>query len=132
VDGASVGDASIVLPSEEGSVGLGRKWLVSALGIAHPAVDDSLQALSEVLTNAITYGVGRDVHICCRQIDGYLEIAVINEVSPGGVRPQKQLLGEMAEHGRGLVLVDAYSESWGVVEMAASRRVMVWFRVRSA
>jgi anti-sigma regulatory factor (Ser/Thr protein kinase) len=123
------------LPSENGSVRDGRRWLreelTGSLGADHPAIDGALQALSEVLTNAVLYGTGSDVRVSCSFADRGVVVTVENQAAPDGPRPRRGSLGqaaETAESGRGLVLVSAYCAEWGWEETPGSG-VRVWFRL---
>ncbi|NVI88568.1 ATP-binding protein [Actinomadura sp. BRA 177] len=123
------------LVAEVGSVAVGRRWLRDVLepefGEGHPKVDDTLQALSEVLTNAVLYGTGRHVRVTCTVDGDGAEVAVHNDGRAGGMRPQRQNAAPDAEGGRGLDLVAAFSDQWGI-KLIPPDEVKVWFRVRFA
>lgn len=123
------------LAAEVESVAVGRRWLRDVLerefGQGHPKVDDALQALSEVLTNAVLYGAGPHVRLTCTVDGDGAEVAVDNDGRAGGVRPQRQNAAPDAEGGRGLDLVAAFSDQWGI-KLMPQDEVKVWFRVRFA
>ncbi|MEU8344605.1 ATP-binding protein [Spirillospora sp. NPDC048832] len=130
---ASAGEGALRLPAEVESVPEGRRWLRDVLeqqfGKGHPKVDDALQSLSEILTNAVLYGTGLHVRVTCKLDGGWAEVAVHNDGRPGGSRPQKQDAAPDAEGGRGLDLVSLFSDQWGIT-MLPKDDVKVWFRVR--
>ncbi|MEU5995010.1 ATP-binding protein [Spirillospora sp. NPDC047418] len=123
------------LAAEVESVAVGRGWLRDVLerefGQGHPKADDALQALSEVLTNAVLYGTGPHVRLTCTVDGDGAEVAVHNDGRAGGVRPQRQNAAADAEGGRGLDLVAAFSDQWGI-KLMPQDEVKVWFRVRFA
>ncbi|TDC81207.1 ATP-binding protein [Actinomadura sp. 7K507] len=134
VPAARPAEGAIRLPSEPESVSVGRRWLRGVLGRefgdGHPVIGDALQALSEVLSNAVLYGDGLHVRVTYTVDGEWVEVAVHNEGRPGGTRPQKQApAAPDAESGRGLDLVEAFSQQWGI-KMLPMDEVKVWFRVR--
>jgi anti-sigma regulatory factor (Ser/Thr protein kinase) len=74
-------------------------------------VDTALLLLSELVTNAIQHGTGRQVDVRLSRTCSEVRIEV-----RGG--PTNVLLARapslLAEHGRGLVLVDMIADAWGV------------------
>ncbi|MFJ8863893.1 ATP-binding protein [Streptomyces sp. NPDC102451] len=69
--------------------------------------------LSELVTNAMRYGQGPVVDVRLYRTASHLCIEVADG-SPD--RPVLGVAGSDDESGRGLVLVDAVAESWGVTE----------------
>ncbi|WP_067487625.1 ATP-binding protein [Actinomadura hibisca] len=124
---------SIRLAAEHESVGFGRRWLreklTAHLGARHPATDDAVQALSEVLTNAICYGVGLHVLLSYQITAAHAVVMVCDQAASDGPRPRNRAAAEDAEGGRGLPLVAAYTESWDWDETPQGD-VQVSFRVR--
>ncbi|MFE6782114.1 ATP-binding protein [Streptomyces sp. NPDC057680] len=82
-------------------------------------VDTAELLLTELVTNALKYASAPTVNVRISQQSGHLRIEV-NDNTPGGPLPRTASL--YAEHGRGLLLVDAMAESWGVSE----DRATVW------
>lgn len=90
-----------------------------AVEISSALVDDVLLCISELVTNAVRASCG----------SATLELAI----NPGRVRvvvtddgdglPTPRLPGPAEPHGRGLMIVSAISESWGVEPRAASKTV---------
>jgi anti-sigma regulatory factor (Ser/Thr protein kinase) len=74
-------------------------------------VDDVQLLVSELLTNAFQHGAGRQVGF--RLVIGV--DAVVIEVDDGSpYRPEVRAAGPEDENGRGMFLVDALADSWGV------------------
>ncbi|HWU08401.1 MAG TPA: ATP-binding protein [Streptomyces sp.] len=69
--------------------------------------------MSELVTNAMRYGRGPLVGVRLYQASSYLVIEV-TDGSPD--RPVLGTAGPDEESGRGLALVDAVAESWGVAD----------------
>ncbi|RKS79109.1 anti-sigma regulatory factor (Ser/Thr protein kinase) [Actinomadura pelletieri DSM 43383] len=124
---------SLRLETEMGNVSVGRQWLRDVLdqefGVGRSVTDDAVQALSEVLTNAILYGTGRYVRVTYLLDGEWAEVAVHNDRRAGGVFPRKQSPAPDAECGRGLELVEAFCEQWGITALPGDA-VKVWFKVR--
>ncbi|WNZ06651.1 PAS domain S-box protein [Streptomyces sp. 11x1] len=100
------------LPAVPSSVPEGRAFLTKALtswDCAEPA-DHALLLLSETLTNAVQHAEGPvGLRVCRTATDLTVEVS---DNSPH--LPQPRLAAEDEESGRGLHLVRALSESWGV------------------
>lgn len=73
--------------------------------------DDALLLLTELVTNALRYGTQRQISFCLLICPGLLVLEV-DDGSPGW--PQLGDGNPDAVHGRGLILVNALSDSWGV------------------
>lgn len=81
-----------------------------AWGLA-PLVDDAKLLLSELLTNALRYGEGGEIGFrLVITLQGLL--IAVNDGS--AVRPQLSEVSASSETGRGLLLVDALADDWGV------------------
>ena len=100
------------LPAVPSSVPEGREFLTKALaswGCAGSA-DHALLLLSETLTNAVQHAEGPiGLQVCRTDTDLTVEVS---DTSPQ--LPQPRLAAEDEESGRGLHLVRALSDSWGV------------------
>ncbi|MXM65917.1 MEKHLA domain-containing protein [Streptomyces sp. HUCO-GS316] len=100
------------LPAVPGSVPEGRAFLTEALAAWSCAdtADDALLLLSETLTNAVQHAEGPiAVHLSRTATDLTVEVS---DRSPH--LPQPRIATEVEESGRGLILVRALAESWGV------------------
>ncbi|MFJ8008521.1 SpoIIE family protein phosphatase [Streptomyces fagopyri] len=100
------------LPALPESVPEGRAFLSKALtswDCTGPA-DDARLLLSEVLTNAVQHAQGPiRLHVCRSATDLTVEVSDHNPHLP-----QPRLAAEDAESGRGLILVRALADDWGV------------------
>ncbi|MEV6807135.1 ATP-binding protein [Streptomyces sp. NPDC051132] len=86
--------------------------------------DDVLLCVSELTTNAVLHGVpaGRGFLLrLARHADGVLRVEV-HDSGPGEVRVPEP--STVAEHGRGLLLVAALADKWGVGERDPGK--IVW------
>lgn len=88
--------------------------------------DDVQLCVSELATNAVLHGVppgrGFALHLALHPTDGVLRVEV-HDSGPGGVRARDHASPD-AEHGRGLLLVTALADKWGVGERKPGK--VVW------
>ncbi|MFJ3337340.1 ATP-binding protein [Streptomyces sp. NPDC086766] len=85
--------------------------------------------VAELAANAVTHGrvPGRDFRLTLYVVGGTLRIEVTD--TRGDRRPAPQRPAGDAESGRGLLLVDALADRWGVSEDRFPRKT-VWAEVR--
>ena len=120
-------EASLTLPAALSSVSQARKFLRQAL--ADWAVDGfelaAPQVLTELATNAALHA--RSAYTVHLQLDdGHLLV----EVSDSSLKmPQQRHYGTGATTGRGISLIEALSEAWGVESSPTGKTV--WCRVGS-
>nr|WP_119590569.1 PAS domain S-box protein [Streptomyces scabiei] len=116
------------LPAVPSSVPEGRAFLTKALAsweVAEPA-DHALLLLSETLTNAVQHAEGPvGLRVCRTATDLTVEVS---DSSPQ--LPQPRLAAEDEESGRGLHLVRALSDNWGVRPTDDGKTT--WFTVKLA
>ncbi|MFF8917029.1 ATP-binding protein [Streptomyces sp. NPDC015032] len=97
--------------------------------------DDVLLCVSELATNAVLHGVppgrGFRIHLCLEPADGVLRVEV-HDSGDGEVRPVVADPAPDAEGGRGLLLVAALADKWGVGERDPGKVVWCEFKVRGA
>jgi anti-sigma regulatory factor (Ser/Thr protein kinase) len=91
--------------------------------LAAEQCDDAVLLTSELVTNAVLHGRS-EVCVEVRARDGALRVAVLDENSR---RPAPVAEDPDALDGRGLALVDALADRWGVEERPIGKAV--WFEV---
>ncbi|QDY79104.1 ATP-binding protein [Streptomyces qinzhouensis] len=116
---SAIHDFEVTFPTEDVQVARIRRLTtqhLEAWGLA-PLSDDATLLVSELVTNAIRYGVG-PVSLCVHAADE-LRIEVVDG-SP--VVPTPRRAGPDDENGRGLDIVAAVAHRWGV----SSSGKMTW------
>ncbi len=118
-----------VLPGLPESASTARRLARDLLGAAHPALDTVALLVSELVTNAVMHSLsalpgGTVTLALCPGPTGVL-IEVCDNGGPAS--PWVAAPGDGAEHGYGLLLVDALADSWGTVVGPEGR--LTWCRV---
>ncbi|MFD4633037.1 ATP-binding protein [Streptomyces sp. NPDC058284] len=114
---------------ERRSVPAARAFTAAALadwGIRGERADDITLCVSELTTNALLHGVppGRGFRLSLR-LDRGGDVLRVEVHDSGGGRPELDLReGGDAESGRGLLLVAALADRWGVVARQPGK--VVW------
>ncbi|MFJ8252308.1 ATP-binding protein [Streptomyces sp. NPDC094466] len=92
--------------------------------------DDVLLCVTELATNALRHGVppgrGFKVHIYLERIENALRVE-LHDSGDGEVRPADGLPAADDEGGRGLLLVAALADKWGVEERNPGKTVWCEF-----
>ncbi|MEV0176721.1 ATP-binding protein [Streptomyces sp. NPDC050803] len=126
---------SFRLPGHPASVGLARRRVRDHLadwghGPGDPARDDVVLVVSELASNVVLHGslTEREFEVAVTVLaDG----SCLVEVSDEGVgEPRLREVGEDAESGRGLHLVEYVAAAWGIWQRGASGGKTVWAVVR--
>lgn len=123
------GDLSLELPPQRRSVGVGRHWVVRAAaeagvtGMANQIVE---LLVSELLANAVLHGSGDlpiRVEMACT--DTLVRVAVTDGVPqrPVVLHPEPS-----APAGRGMAIIEAMSNRWGVDPRPTGGKT-VWFEI---
>jgi anti-sigma regulatory factor (Ser/Thr protein kinase) len=119
--------ALLSLPPELGAIREARVFVgkrCAEAALTPGRCDDALLLTSELVTNAVLHGRS-DVCIEVEVLDPVVRISVFDENSrhpaPVGEDPD-------ALDGRGLALVDALAERWGVEDRPLGKAV--WFEIR--
>ncbi|MFD8705905.1 ATP-binding protein [Kitasatospora sp. NPDC059648] len=86
--------------------------------------DDVQLILSEVLTNAVRHGAGRQVTVLYRLDTARLRVEVRDQ---GDALPCQRSVDGEAEDGRGLTIVERLASRWGVDERVIGKAV--WFEI---
>ncbi|WP_433893820.1 ATP-binding protein [Streptomyces sp. CA-111067] len=89
--------------------------------------ETALLLVSELFTNAVLHTASATIGCAVRQIGRHLRIEVRDE--GGAAVPEPGTAGIGAVHGRGLVLVEALSATWGVARDGGGKTV--WCDVRN-
>lgn len=105
------------LPAHAESVCRARRLARARLdrwGTTDETLETAILIISELVTNAVVHAPGDHVMCELREENGRLHIAVEDQ-GFGPTGPQLHRVSDDAhdEHGRGLLLVDALSSSWG-------------------
>jgi anti-sigma regulatory factor (Ser/Thr protein kinase) len=109
--------------------GQARRWVTGLLQTSTGAgvdLDDVLVMVSELTTNAVRHGGGGFEVALSASGDG-VRVEVVDS-SPAV--PQAQWVPAGATSGRGLSIVDALSEAWGVTALEGGGK-SVWFEARA-
>ncbi|MFJ8634369.1 ATP-binding protein [Streptomyces sp. NPDC093568] len=107
------------LPRHPASVGLARRRVRDHLadwghGPRDTALEDAVLLVSELATNVVRHGpsLEREFEVAVTALaDGSCLIEVSDE---GRLEPRLRVVGEGAEAGRGLHLVESLAAAWGV------------------
>ncbi|MEV1049677.1 ATP-binding protein [Streptomyces sp. NPDC049887] len=122
-------------PTDPASVALVRRdcrnfltsWAISDVGAL---ASDVILAVNELATNAVAHGVSGLPYWFSIELFGDTLRAEVRDY--GGALPaQGQAADEWAESGRGLPLVDALSNAWGVREEAQGKTVWAEFKANA-
>ena len=119
-----------VLPGTPESAGLARALAREVLGDSHPALETVLLVVSELVTNAIIHSQsGADGGtVLLALCPGPAGVLIQVRDNGGPWRPLELVQpGIAAEHGYGLLLVDALAESWG--SLASTQGRVTWCRI---
>ncbi|QDY78375.1 ATP-binding protein [Streptomyces qinzhouensis] len=110
--------------------GIVREWVPAA------RLDDVLVCVSELTTNAVLHGVppGRGYRVrVCRFPDGLLRVEVHDSGDGFTLPPVPGPAAEPeGESGRGLLIVDALADKWGVGDRLPGKVVWCEFGVSGA
>ncbi|MEF9905758.1 ATP-binding protein [Streptomyces sp. P9-A2] len=91
--------------------------------------DAARLVVAELANNAVTHGrvPGRDFRLALHVVDGMLRIEVTD--TRGELLPELQPPSADSESGRGLLLLEALADRWGVTEDLFPRKT-VWAELR--
>jgi CheY-like chemotaxis protein len=120
--------ATLDLGPNVSDVGLARRFLVAHCQRweCEDVLEDAQLVVSELVTNALVHGGSRcELGIAFR--NGSLRVEIRDRQSGG---PEVQAADTENEHGRGLVLVSAMTDAWGMEPLDPVGKV-VWAELRS-
>ncbi|MFH8486380.1 ATP-binding protein [Streptomyces longisporoflavus] len=134
-DGGSELCVSFALVPRPGSAAEARQLAKAQLlgwNIGEDCRDAAALVVSELVTNAIVHTASHRIvcELCTRP--GTLRIAVRDDGYGSGVpRPAQEGPDADDEHGRGLLLVEAVSNAWGVRDEGPGAGLTVWAELRA-
>ncbi|MFJ2603860.1 MULTISPECIES: SpoIIE family protein phosphatase [unclassified Streptomyces] len=107
------------------------EWVAAALPgadfVTCPLVDSAVVVVSELVTNAIVHA-GTDVEVICRlEADDRALVIEVADHHPSRAPRDTEPSYDTPEHGRGLRLVSALAEAWGVTYRRGAKTV--WARL---
>lgn len=119
-----------VLPGTPQSVSAARQVVRELLGDEHPAIETTILLVSELVTNSVLHSRsgdpdGRVTLVLCTGPAG-----ILIQVSDDGGSSEPHvsaLCADGAEHGYGLLLVDALADRWGSICSPEGR--VTWCRI---
>ena len=136
--------ASVTVPPHAESSGRARRLVAGHLRdwlVPEDIIADAALMLAEAVTNAIVHA-GTDSTISVVLSDEHLDVMVtdLTPRQPSGPSRLTQppsagagagaRAGPLAESGRGLQIIDALAQSWGVLDLAVGKQL--WFRLHVA
>ncbi|MEU3064871.1 ATP-binding protein [Streptomyces subrutilus] len=117
-------------PRSRHTVGSARQFVTETLDVwgVTSRLDDVLLCVSELATNALLHGVppGRGYRVWLLRFGDVVRAEVHDS---GDGRPRVGRRGAQAPGGRGLVLVDAVADRWGVLPRVPGKTVWCEFEV---
>jgi anti-sigma regulatory factor (Ser/Thr protein kinase) len=117
--------AELTLPGTAESVARARHWLTDQLAAIYAGpgavADDTVLVLSELATNCVQ----TDARQFTVTIDAHREHLVVSALDEAAGEPVVRPTGSRDASGRGLVIVEALVQSWGV-RRADSGGKAVW------
>lgn len=115
-------DAAYISWARAAAAGVLRAW-----GVRETTVQETVLIVSELTSNAIVHGAGPIlIRLTLDHWEGTLTGAV-TDTGPGWPCPHHRDPGDLAEGGRGLLLVGELAERWGVTREADGVRKTAWF-----
>jgi anti-sigma regulatory factor (Ser/Thr protein kinase) len=124
---------SIQLAGIRESVSRARSEVRGWLGDDHPAMDDVVLAVSELVTNALRHSAAKPYDLIGVTLTATAEMIYLEVRDPGSAFSGPHVRREPdAEDGRGLLIVREICEDWGVREHGRRLGRSVWCAIRSA
>ena len=115
-------------PNEARSVAGARRFVESELDDLPPDVVATAQLLvSELATNAVVHTAASFEVLAERSAAARRVRVAVRDEGPGEPAPRE--LEPLAEHGRGLLLVEALADRWGVDPADGQPGKTVWFEL---
>ncbi|MFD8509737.1 ATP-binding protein [Streptomyces antimycoticus] len=111
------------LPREPQSAALARRMVRTVLETWHlpQLVGEAEHVVSELVSNSVDHARGRYLRVTVTRIsECRVRLAVIDKSHD---KPELKTALPTDEHGRGLAVIDAFSELWGVDTLQWGKRV---------
>ena len=113
-------------PATTSSVGQARRFLIAQLpGASDGEADALVLMLSELATNAVQHAATEFEVEVLMAPDGHLVRVEVTDEAAGIPTPQEQISD--APHGRGLHIVRALADAWGIEVLRDRPGKTVWF-----
>ncbi|GII85927.1 hypothetical protein Ssi03_39170 [Sphaerisporangium siamense] len=109
------------------SVSRARAYVREKLGVDHPALDDVILLVSEVVTNAVVHSDSRNGGRITLALADFHDFVRVDVVDAGGGTITRTSDDPCAEGGRGLLLLETLAHRWNVHKTSTDRTV--WFDV---
>ncbi|HET6877435.1 MAG TPA: ATP-binding protein [Jatrophihabitans sp.] len=106
--------ATTKLPCVPESARVARDWVSAELAGMYASLDTQVDDVSLVVSELVTNCVRTEAHYFALDVDGHrarVTVATTDD-APGMPSPKKASPGDA--HGRGLAIVDALADQWGV------------------
>ncbi|HXZ64149.1 MAG TPA: ATP-binding protein [Streptosporangiaceae bacterium] len=122
-----------VLPGAPESATVARRLAQELLGDGHPAADTAMLLVSELVTNSVLHSQSRrpgatvTVALCAGPSSVLIQVRDDGGPSEPRLLTTKGPAAAGAEHGYGLLLVDALAETWGTLSTTGGR--VTWCRL---
>jgi anti-sigma regulatory factor (Ser/Thr protein kinase) len=117
----------LVICGRPEQVGVARAFIRQVLGVGHPGLERVTLLTSELVTNSVNHSDSRldggTVTVTVRRDAGRVHVEVTDE--GGSTAPAVRHADDLAEAGRGLRLVEAYSLIWDYYRDGT--RMVTWF-----
>ena len=126
---ASAVDIRTTLPPDPGSAAAARRFVADVLmqrGFSNSTIQDAVLLASEAVTNAIVHA-GTDVDVVV-VTDSSMARVEVHDRDPS--LPVTLALRPDLARGRGLHVIEALSEAWGISHQGESGKC-IWFELRS-
>lgn len=124
---------SFRLPAATASVGAARAYtaeLLDAWDVAGEVAEDAVLVVSELVTNAVAHTASEQV--VCRLRSGERRLYVeVEDEARGCTFPVRRTPAPASPRGRGLLLVEALSLAWGVMDAPQGCGRIVWAELPS-
>jgi anti-sigma regulatory factor (Ser/Thr protein kinase) len=117
----------LVICGRPAQVSVARAFVRQVLGVGHPGIERVTLLTSELVTNSVNHSDSRleggSITVTVRTAADRVRVEVTDDGGPAA--PALRRDDDLAEAGRGLQLVEAYSLVWDYHQIGT--RMMTWF-----